>query len=201
MKYFISDVHFNHKGIMRHASWRSQFWPSVKDMNEGIINLWNKRIKPEDTVYFLGDLFMGKSSKTKSIIKKLNGKKIIVLGNHDRTREFYLDNGFDEAYEGPIEIDIRWNDLIRRVRLNHFPYFPNFFEFLYYLIFDRKMLRCLDRHPKNDGMLLLHGHVHTRWFLYKNMINIGLDSWVPGGFDGPRILSETDIVLKTYLGG
>jgi calcineurin-like phosphoesterase family protein len=53
-------------------------------MNANLISNWNKKVKKEDTVYILGDVIFSNSvSETKKILTSLNGKKILVYGNHD----------------------------------------------------------------------------------------------------------------------
>lgn len=48
--------------------------------------MWNETVTNQDTVYFLGDLFMkANAAEMKETLKKLNGKNIfIVEGNHDK---------------------------------------------------------------------------------------------------------------------
>ena len=53
-------------------------------MDKALIRLWNKRVNPCDTVYNIGDLSFHKDMQTNiSIFSKLNGKHVLVLGNHD----------------------------------------------------------------------------------------------------------------------
>jgi len=189
MKYFVSDTHFLHKGIMRHCPWRNR-WPDVNSMNEGIIEIWNYWVKPEDTVYVLGDLALGKPNKLKKIINRLNGHKIIVLGNHDLGKQFYLDNGFEFAYDENIATDVCDEDGHRlTVSLSHYPFKPSILKKIYYFFFDRDMLRGLDKHPVDNGQVLLHGHVHDRWGRNGRMINVGLDAHVGPNKD-PMFVSE-----------
>ena len=47
-------------------------------MNIALVDNWNKIVKPEDTVYHLGDVTWGPFD-----INCLNGKKVLVVGNHD----------------------------------------------------------------------------------------------------------------------
>ena len=53
-----------------------------------MIQLWNSRVKQEkDTVYILGDLAFGEvedKKKEKNYFKRLNGNKVLILGNHDK---------------------------------------------------------------------------------------------------------------------
>ena len=52
MIFFTSDTHFNHKAII---SYCSRPFESVEEMNDRLIDNWNQVVKPNDTVYHLGD--------------------------------------------------------------------------------------------------------------------------------------------------
>ena len=55
-------------------------------MNKDIVEKWNRKVKPTDTVYILGDMFFKFQDiqYVKDTLKKLNGTKILVKGNHDK---------------------------------------------------------------------------------------------------------------------
>jgi calcineurin-like phosphoesterase family protein len=53
-------------------------------MNEQMVLEWNATITPEDTVYILGDVAFLPAAKAVEIMRRLNGNKILVEGNHDR---------------------------------------------------------------------------------------------------------------------
>jgi calcineurin-like phosphoesterase family protein len=53
-------------------------------MNEQMVLEWNETIAPEDTVYILGDVAFLPADKAVKIMRRLNGTKILVEGNHDR---------------------------------------------------------------------------------------------------------------------
>jgi len=56
----------------------------VEAMDSALIRLWNERVNPCDTVYNIGDISFHKDMQTNiSIFSKLNGKHVLVLGNHD----------------------------------------------------------------------------------------------------------------------
>lgn len=50
-------------------------------MNESLIANWNSKVGPNDTIYHLGDI--GFSRSLDRILRRLNGRKIWILGNHD----------------------------------------------------------------------------------------------------------------------
>lgn len=57
---------------------------SVDEMDECLINLWNKIVTPDDEIYNLGDFsFYNSVEKIKQILTRLNGKHSLILGNRD----------------------------------------------------------------------------------------------------------------------
>ncbi len=125
-------------------------------MDETIIANWNNAITNDDTVYIIGDLF--KSTETavaNSYLSRLNGKKTLILGNHD---EFTANEDFDPNYFLEItsykELSIDGLDLV----LFHYP--------------------IIEWRGKKDGAICLHGHTHnTTPSLYMdNLIDVGVDA-------------------------
>lgn len=83
MIFFTSDLHFYHGNIMKYCP-KFRAFNDVSEMNERLIELWNAVVKPEDTVYDLGDFaFCNKLKDLKSIARRLNGSHVLILGNHD----------------------------------------------------------------------------------------------------------------------
>lgn len=78
-----SDIHFHHKRIMDFCK-NTRPWDSVEEMNEGLIEAWNSTVANNDTIYYLGDFSFGKRENTEHILRKLNGQKYLVYGNHDQ---------------------------------------------------------------------------------------------------------------------
>lgn len=99
--WFISDTHFGHANILKYDE---RPFADLEEMQEEIIKRWNKKVKNGDTVWFLGDFaFTNKKDYIQPILKRLNGIKNIVMGNHDtKSPQFYRDCGFNEAYNHPI---------------------------------------------------------------------------------------------------
>jgi len=86
--FVVSDTHFNHENILKFTNSKTGelIRPGFKDldhMNETIIDNWNKIITPEDKVYHLGDVYFGSQQKAELILSRLNGKKRLIVGNHD----------------------------------------------------------------------------------------------------------------------
>ena len=98
--WFIADLHFNHKNIIKYCN---RPFMTVEEMNEALIKNWNSVVKDEDIVFMLGDFAFASRTNIIEISKKLNGKKTIVLGNHDRIGpQFYYDGGFEFVNKYPI---------------------------------------------------------------------------------------------------
>ena len=98
----ISDTHFNHAGILNFkdadgSSIRGSRFADVTDMDEQMIANWNSVVKPGDKVYHLGDVLFGldKPAWLDANFKRLNGKKRLVVGNHDNIK--LLSNYFAEV--------------------------------------------------------------------------------------------------------
>lgn len=136
MIYFTSDLHLNHEKIIKLCN---RPFADVEVMNETIISNWNKTVKNDDTIYILGDFQMSKKGDVANeFLKKLNGKKILIVGNHDH---FLKSSNFDKNLFTDIKIyeEIRYKD--RMFCLFHYPIYEwnGFYR----------------------DAICLHGHVHT----------------------------------------
>ena len=79
MLFFTADTHFDHTNIIRYSN---RPFADVKDMNEALIRNWNSKISANDDVYHLGDFCF--SSRGNQFLSRLNGRKHLILGNHDK---------------------------------------------------------------------------------------------------------------------
>ena len=85
MRTFItSDLHFGHKNIMKFCPQNRGHYTDTDHMREEMIRMWNDRVEPEDLVYILGDVAFLPAADAVKIMHRLNGRKILVEGNHDR---------------------------------------------------------------------------------------------------------------------
>lgn len=80
MNFYIADTHFGHENIMRHSN---RPFASVDEMDEVLINNWNSKVTNKDTVYILGDFCFRSGKDPEYYLKRLNGKKVLLIGNHD----------------------------------------------------------------------------------------------------------------------
>lgn len=96
MKIWItSDLHLNHENIIKYCN---RPFNSIEEMNNTLIDNWNNVVAPEDVIICLGDFCLGQKSNVEKFVSRLNGNKLLVIGNHDRaTEEFYRTAGFRKA--------------------------------------------------------------------------------------------------------
>lgn len=92
-----SDHHFGHRNIVTFVNSKLEIirkFDSIEAHDEYIIKKHNEVVKPEDKVYLLGDVAISK--KAIRTCGRLNGRKTLILGNHDifNTDEYtpYFDN-------------------------------------------------------------------------------------------------------------
>lgn len=151
--FFTSDIHFFHKNIITYCK---RPFADVAEMNEKLVENWNSVVSPEDATYVLGDVSFGKPDVTKALVARLNGTKVLVAGNHDRSPAKMLEMGFNEVLPFNKQLYVMVDG--RQVLLHHIP------------IEDRsKWEDHTDYH--------LCGHVHTEFKRKGNIINVGVDVW------------------------
>lgn len=90
--FFTADTHFDHERILVHA--RRPF-SSVDEMNQALIEKWNGVVGSRDLVYIVGDFAWTRHGYFQSA---LNGRKILIRGDHDKMNQKYLAN-FSEVYD------------------------------------------------------------------------------------------------------
>jgi calcineurin-like phosphoesterase family protein len=118
-RFVISDTHFGHTN-----SWQKFKLPngdplrpftSTEEMDEAMVERWNAVVRPEDSVYHLGDVVINR--KSLHHVKRLNGKKRLIRGNHDIFRDSdYRDVGFEQIHGVRVFVD--------KFILSHIPLHP-----------------------------------------------------------------------------
>lgn len=132
MIYFTSDLHLGHRGII---SMQNRPFENIQEMNQILIQNYNAVVHKNDMVYILGDISHHLPMESANeLIGKLNGKKILVKGNHDKKYDSEL---FEEMCD------------FKTVSLNG----------MYFALMHYPMLSWS---KKNSGSIQLHGHMHAR---------------------------------------
>jgi calcineurin-like phosphoesterase family protein len=83
-QWFISDTHFSHQNIIKYSK---RPFEDIHHMNESLIANWNTRVLPNDEIYHLGDFGFGDTENLQKIFDRLNGRRFLILGNHDKNSQ------------------------------------------------------------------------------------------------------------------
>lgn len=82
--FLTSDLHIGHSGVTRFLNndgTKLRPWNTAGEMDEALIERWNKVVRPKDKVYNLGDVVINR--KALKTLERLNGDKVLIRGNHD----------------------------------------------------------------------------------------------------------------------
>lgn len=116
--FFTSDHHFGQVSILNFKREDKKTplrdFVFAKQMDNYMINQWNKMVKPNDKVYHLGDL-CSELDVYKEVMPELNGTKILIKGNHDT---------FKLAQYAKYFKDVRACHKIDKFVLSHIPVHP-----------------------------------------------------------------------------
>ena len=170
--HFYSDPHLGHNNIIRFSE---RPFVDVADMNQGLIDRYNAIVGPHDYVLWVGDVSMKLSvNATRALLDKFNGKRGLVMGNHDGNHARALRLGFSFVAD---ELFLKIHERVCRVK--HYPY-----------ALDAKVKKKLvaageyfdDRYedrrpPRVPGEVLIHGHTHSAKRRDGNQIHVGVDAW------------------------
>jgi calcineurin-like phosphoesterase family protein len=144
--FFASDLHFFHGRLLTFDASRWNVASTNGEHTEAIIDAWNRKVHAKDTVRVLGDVVMGDKSDY-SVISRLNGRKHLILGNHDSGKLNRL-----QPYFKSIHGVFKYR---KGVILTHVPIHP-------------AELICRWR-------LNIHGHLHGRELTDPRYFNVNLD--------------------------
>lgn len=135
MNYYIADLHFGHENVLRYDS---RPFTSVDEMDEMLIAYWNMRVREEDHVYILGDFCYKSKHMPEHYLKRLNGHKHLIWGNHDGTIRNRLEA---QEYFESMDTILRISDEGRGVVMCHYP--------------------MADWEGRYHGSIHLYGHIHN----------------------------------------
>lgn len=130
--FVISDTHFLHENIIKYAS---RPFSCADEADREMIMRWNGIVSDSDIVYHLGDVFMGDEKKADAILTQLNGRKRLIVGNHDNIRSPVIMKHFPKI--------MMWRNFKEYgFILSHVPVHPNELQY---------------GRPYN-----VHGHIHEK---------------------------------------
>lgn len=141
--FLISDTHFGHQGVcnfLRDDNTKLRPWDNSEAMDEDLVKNWNSVVGKTDRVYHLGDVVINR--KALKTLSRLNGRKVLIKGNHDIFKMSEYAEHFD---------DIRAYHVLEDCVLSHVPMHPD----------------TLYRWNHN-----IHGHLHHRRVLKDGIVDI-----------------------------
>ena len=98
--WFIGDTHFYHNNIIEYCN---RPFKDVYEMNEQEVQNWNNTVSKNDKVFMVGDFALANKAKIIEIGQRLNGRKTLILGNHDHESKYtYYEAGFEYVSRYPI---------------------------------------------------------------------------------------------------
>lgn len=165
-KFFTSDLHFGHNNILKYEN---RPFKDINEMDIQLIRNWNAVVGKNDEVYILGDVSFHKDShKTLNILRKLNGRKYLILGNHDKN--IIKDSKLREQFEWVQDYSKITIDGVKVVMF-HFP------------------IQVWDE--RHHNAIHLYGHIHsnvgkhTMEYDIPNSYNVGVDvnNYTPVSFE------------------
>ena len=134
--FYISDYHFGHYNVIKYGDRPFSYYgldkiqilprklknylkrKATTKMNEFFIAEWNKKVKKHHKVLVCGDFSFLNLKDTEKILKRLNGEKYLIKGNHDsKSNKSYIDIGFKEVHN---ELVFKYEDV--EILFSHYPY-------------------------------------------------------------------------------
>jgi calcineurin-like phosphoesterase family protein len=158
--FLTADEHYGHANILVYCE---RPFTDVEHMARELIARHNAVVGVDDAVVHVGDFSMDERLVSK-ILPELRGRHTLVVGNHDKchpcrkdhvaARQRYIAAGFEVVVERLV---------LRGMLVHHMPYEGD----------DREKYHAY--RPKDDGLVLMHGHVHGLWKTRGRMVNVGVD--------------------------
>jgi calcineurin-like phosphoesterase family protein len=118
-------------------------------MNTALLHAWRSTIKNGDTIINLGDVSLKLCKEyLATVIRRLPGHKILVMGNHDRKKplRWWLDAGFNEVYPRPVVYEGKY--ILSHAIVDMF---------------------------KGSGFINVHGHIHNLESGISNCVNVSVE--------------------------
>lgn len=209
--FIVSDTHFGHNKIFAKEPQRFLGKSRPKKAFKALCKNWNTAVGKEDSILCLGDMF---GDKGEHYVQTLNGKKSLILGNHDikphnkallQTSDFAILRGICLCI--PHGAELEHEALNRKAALSDYEQ-----ECLSVLVANVGKLRIMfchyplfERHPSDERFfrlfallewlfetsgcdVVIHGHSHSHNARDSRCINASVD-----------VIDYTPMRLKTLL--
>lgn len=173
VEFVTSDTHFGHARISELAG---RPFDDVAAMDAELIRRWNTTVSPDAVVLHLGDLSLGLIEPSVAMTAKLNGRRFLVPGNHDRVSSATQSKRAIERFR-PLYEQAGWTVLPellsgerrgRALIASHYPYRGD----------SSSVSRHERKFPVDEGLPLIHGHTHARDHgAHGRQFHVGVDAF------------------------
>lgn len=173
MIFYTSDWHLGH---LKLAQFRG--FDTVEEHDELVIANHNEVVRNDDDIVFvLGDITLSSGNLPK--VDRMNGRKILIAGNHDAVHPMHRDawKHQDKWRQHFVAIQPWGRRIAAKIEflMSHHPYVGDHTE----------EDRSVEFRLKNMGLPIVHGHVHKdervthAWDRphLAAQIHVGLDAW------------------------
>ena len=151
--FYTADTHFRHALVAKLRGFED-----CDAHDAELVRRWNSVVRPEDTVWHLGDVALGPAGALWPYVDALNGTIHLVTGNHDRVWPYHRDaHKYHREYLGhfaSVQQYARRKIAGRYVLLSHFPYAGGGDH--------TETERYQQYRLRDEGLWLLHGHTHSK---------------------------------------
>jgi calcineurin-like phosphoesterase family protein len=133
--WLVSDTHFGHDKactFLKPDGERMRPFANSEEADTVMVERWNEVVKPKDRIYHLGDVAIPRRGL--KVLERLNGRKVLVRGNHD----IYKLSDYAQYFD-----DIRGCFYHHEFMMSHIPLHPELFQ---------------QRFRGN-----IHGHLHSNY--------------------------------------
>lgn len=154
--FFTADTHFQHGRII--GLCRRPF-ASYKEMDYAIFRNWNAVVRPDDTVYHLGDVAFGDMERLLPRLRGLMGKKYLVPGNHDDPEKLIVLSEVFEILPALTEVALPLTRRAKHVRAVLCHYAMTVWN------------------GSHRDRIMLYGHSHGRLPGSSRSLDVGVDAW------------------------
>ena len=152
--WFTADTHFGHANIIRYCG---RPFETKEEHDAVLIQNWNSVVRPNDTVYHLGDFGYGDPIALKKIAARLSGRIHFIKGNHDKPSTIDIIGGRFSTVNDVHVITPKINDKKQTIFLSHYAH--------------------RSWYKSNHGSWHLWGHSHGNMESYGLSFDCGVDCW------------------------
>jgi calcineurin-like phosphoesterase family protein len=144
--FFIGDLHLGHTNMAIKRGFKDSF-----DHDNHVISCWNKVVNKKDVVYILGDVAM-ESRKYYYLLDRMNGKKKVILGNHDILTDIHEMLRYVTHVGGIVKYSRKGYP---KMFLTHCPVHP--------MEFDKRIQLNIHAHTHENRVLDADGNIDPRY--------------------------------------